>query len=215
MFQRHMLLATTPMPAFIGAAGNSVTSNTTIAVTPPANAKVGDLLIALLDGGSANAWNTASGWTEVADQAAVPGIGVQWRIHDGSSSYSFTRAGSSGPLVAQIIAIRDAVFDAVGTFGTRATGNSALFDAPSINVGGIGGMLGIWLCTDGTSSSGGDYETPSGFTDVLYSGAGFGGQISGKSFLRYIGPGATGAISTRIAVATGNKASVQFSVRAP
>ena len=75
----------------------SQTTGTSISVSKPTNAATNDLLIAVVANAAARTL-TATGWTSigaVTQSIFSNDVEVFWRLHDGSSSYSFSWSGDT------------------------------------------------------------------------------------------------------------------------
>ncbi len=209
MFQRRMLLATGNEPFLIGATDDSATTGTSLTISKHANAQNGDLLIALLCSGGTETWSTGSGWAEALDQGAVPGVGLQYRYHNGSSSYSFTRSSNTAAAVGQILCIRQGQFDVAGSIATQS--GSGAFNAPGVTL--AGGLCGCWLANSDDNS--GFATGPSGFSLVMTtSRTKSPNGACGHSYLANAAAGATGALSVQKNVVAGTKAAFLFGVKA-
>lgn len=110
-------------PEFVASANTQNTSNgTSLTISKPSGTIENDLMIAVLSGSVGVSWTGDTGWTEAADQGAVPSLRVAYKIATASegSSYTFTSSGSA-TLSGCILTYRYAAYDTIaGAFTTGA-----------------------------------------------------------------------------------------------
>lgn len=113
-------------PTFVASASTQTdtASTTTVTVNKPAGTVEGDLMVAVMSGGATNlarTWTGDTGWTEVADENAVPNLRVAYKVAGAAegSSYTFTASLSTTyGLAASILTYRYAAYDAVSSFAS-------------------------------------------------------------------------------------------------
>lgn len=115
---------TGPTPTFIAQANTQTTtgSTATIDVSKPAGTIEGDLMIMVgATGSAARTWTGDTGWTEVADQNAIPNLRVAYKVAGASepATYTFTiNSATTNGISAAILTYRGAAYDTIGTFTT-------------------------------------------------------------------------------------------------
>ena len=102
--------------------GSTGPSVSTVVVNKPTGTAAGDLMIMVGAIGSTTAgrtWTGDTGWTEVADQGAIPSLRVAYKVAGASepSSYTFTISSATGTgIAASILTYRYAAYDTIGAF---------------------------------------------------------------------------------------------------
>jgi hypothetical protein len=138
--------------------GSSATCNV------PANAQAGDFLFAVstqLGSTATRTMTPPSDWTGTLDEIGRwAGYLASW--NGTTSSYTFTKSGTSDPVVV-MLAFRNASYDVNGSL----SGGSTTPTAPSITLSSDDST--VIACFSSLSSTGGaiSYTTPTGFTEVF------------------------------------------------
>lgn len=114
---------TGPTPAFVASESTQSTlaSTSSVVVSKPTGTTEGDLMIMVGSCGSTRTWTGDTGWTEVADQGALPSVRIAYKVAGASepSSYTFTiSSATTNGMAASILTYRGAAYDTVGTFTT-------------------------------------------------------------------------------------------------
>lgn len=111
------------VPAYVSnATKQNASSGTALVINKPAGTADGDLMIAVMTSTSGETWTGDTGWTEIADQGAVPSIRIAYKYAGASepSSYTFT-SSVGGVLSGCIVSYRYATYDTIaGSFTTAA-----------------------------------------------------------------------------------------------
>jgi hypothetical protein len=132
-------------------------AGTSQAVTTPAGAASGDLLVAVGVGGSAGLnWTSPAGWTEVLD---VGSRFTSYRVHDGTtSSYTFD-CGSSVIKTVVLLCFKNAAWGAISSLGVASSNaNAPTFTVP--NAKSL--IIGVPSAQEASQTFG----TPTGFTQI-------------------------------------------------
>jgi hypothetical protein len=142
----------TRFPEFVASASNGV-SGSTLTINVPTGTLNGHLMLAVLGtDASSLTWTPPSGWTEVADQNAVPSLGVMYKVAGSSepASYDFvSSAGSS--LGGSILTFKNAAYDTIGTVVANATNTAYTLTAITTSEN-YGLVLAIGTGANATSS---------------------------------------------------------------
>lgn len=158
------LLTTGSPPVELISYALSSTSGTgnTLAIPAPAGIRADDLLIGGMGRGAAltGTWTGDTGWVEEAISPTSGVLRIASKVATGSEpgSYSFGFSSSISPLAGQILALRNAEIDAIGTFGS-SIGTSSLV-MPSITMSKPG-MLLAFAFTPGAPRT---HAAPAGMT---------------------------------------------------
>jgi hypothetical protein len=162
----------------------------TVTVSTPTGVIAGDLMIAVMTGGSdSQTWTGGSGWTEIADQAASPNLRIAYRIASGGGGgHTFTISDGVNK-AATIVAYRNATYAQIGSFSTVATSGAAA-TAPAINVASENSLL---LACFGTNN-GSAFTTPSGMSSVVVFNSSVNPAVG--VFSQQVGSGSTGSKSS-------------------
>lgn len=161
-------VAVTNVTALTGA-GNATTSTnvsgTTCVLNSPANAAVGDVLIAVAMSqynGTAVTWTPATGWTEVMHTTTGRSIGIFYRvIADASalsglqSTHTFSTTGATAQrTVGYLFRIRgaDLTNPILSPVSTVLTGTTAGVTIPTFTTAAAGAVIG-WATTNSTSGA--------------------------------------------------------------
>jgi hypothetical protein len=209
----------TKFPEFVASASNGV-SGSTLTINVPTGTLNGHLMLAVLGtDASSVTWTPPSGWTEVADQNAVPSLGVMYKVAGSSepASYDFvSSAGSS--LGGSILTFKNAAYDTIGTIVANATNtaytltaittseNYGLVLAIGTGANATGTIQSTWsqtLGTNGTDFFVHEYEN---FTRQVYN------SVEG---LYLSNAGSSGDASARYSLVSGtpNSASVLLALK--
>jgi len=137
-------------------------AGTTVVIDKPSGVVAGDLMLAFTIHRDGETWTPESGWTEVADLGADPGLAVAWKVAGGAepSDYTFT-ATAVGSKSGVIGAWRHAAFDVAGSFDTSNAG--AAIDAPSVTLSNLGLLIAIYAIEFNART----FTTPSGMLALL------------------------------------------------
>lgn len=125
-----------PTPSFINYAfTQNVGTGVNLVVNKPTGTADGDLMVALMSANGTTSWSGATGWTEIADQAADAALRVAYKVAGASepSSYTFTPGNNARQLSGYIVTYRSGSYGAIGTIAANAstlvvTGPSASSD---------------------------------------------------------------------------------------
>ena len=177
MLSKLLKAASSRMPIqYIAESTTQVTTgSSTVVVNKPTGTVDGDLMIMVGAVGSLAAgrtWTGDTGWTEVADQGAIPNLRIAYKIAGSSepSSYTFTiSSGTTAGIAASILTYRYAAYDTIGSFTTStdplvlpsvtASANTSVLiaagvrAAASITLGTPTGMTARVTENDGTAPS--------------------------------------------------------------
>lgn len=111
-------------PAFVASASTqSTASGSSLVINKPAGTIDGDLMIAVnsTSGLGTVTWTGDTGWTEVADQNAVPNLRIAYKVAASEgSSYTFTTSGTNVTTAGAILTYRYASYGGIGSFTTNA-----------------------------------------------------------------------------------------------
>jgi len=179
-FINPFMVQPSALPIAVRAWGwNVVNPSTTIVVTIPATAVIGDLLIALVSrsGSGSISW-PAGGWTEFEDSSS-PGLAYAWKVcvsGDIGANMTIT-ASASRNMAAFVLAIQGYNSASAPVDGTAATGTSTAPDCPANAAHSWGtGVKTLFLAVHSLASSDiADGETPpAGYSQLPGWLAGFG-----------------------------------------
>lgn len=181
-------------------------ADTTLTITKPTGVVLGMQLVVFLASSIVGTnWSMPAGWTEDLDQS-TPSLCVARKIATGSepANYTFTKSGTAAPLVGQILAITNGVFDAIGAPATSSTTSLTL---PGIT--SMGGLLfAIFSGRLGTPT----FADPPSMSLVALTRNTT--NVALYSFIQKVPPGATGTrTSSPISVSSGNGTGVLYGVK--
>lgn len=167
---------------------------TTIVITKPTGTVQNDLMLAIMASDNANTWTGDTGWTEIADQGALPSLRMAYKVAGASegSSYTFT-SSNNAKLSGCILTIPGYQYDAVGTFASAADP----VVAPSVTASATSGLLIAAFAGKNISLT---FTTPSGMAAVCSDSEG--NRPSYTIFMKSIDAGATGTISSSCGTGT-------------
>jgi hypothetical protein len=184
-------------PTFLASAtgASNAAFNALLTINKPAGTAEGDLMVAMMSSTGTKTWTGDTGWTEVADQGAIPSLRVAYKIAGASepANYTFTMSSNGNDRSGAILTYRNAAYDVVGAF---ASGTDPLV-IPSVTASKIFSRL----LAIGTRAAGGiTLGTPTDMTAVLTNA---GTSISYIVCDQLVQDGATGTRSMSTGSATG------------
>lgn len=167
----HMLRAIQKEAAsiisFIGYNDGENATLGTVTINAPTGSQVGDLLVAFGYSATAGTEWTASGtgWTITnALNTTAPRLTAFYKIHDGSTSYTFTNIPDTADIGVTLMTFRNASIDVVSTLATAA-------DPIVIPAVTVTNNKSLQLITAGGNINE-PASTPSGFTQITLNTAG-------------------------------------------
>ena len=173
-------------------ASTLATNSTSLPINKPSGVLAGDILVVGLCSGSSGTWTPPSGWTELLDQGANPGLAVMYKVATGSEPASYTFLVSTSTAIAgQILCIRTGMYDLIGSVATLA-GNGNLV-IPSITMAG-GVLIGV---VGSSGQPGRTHSTPAGMTNTAQT------KNGGTSISAFYQENISGASGTRTSVMDG------------
>lgn len=130
---------TGPVPTYIASSTTQNANNTDLlSIAMPTGTQTGDLMVAVMaaqkDGSKSSVWSGDTGWTEVADQGAIPALRIAYKVATSSESspYTFTYSDNQQLLSGSILTYRNATYSSIGNLvstnssSITPTGPSAL-----------------------------------------------------------------------------------------
>lgn len=191
-------------PLFIASESNGVTSATSITISKPAGATVGDLMIAII-WTTGNDFTGLAGWTLVGSDGTGNGRwGVWARTVDGSegSSFTFSLLSTNTWRNGSILLYRGGI-GAVDVIGTETeTSSTTVATAASLTASHAGTLLAAYW-SDGNSRT--ESAAPSGMVQRALSS---GGSIRTTAVYDQTAASPTGATASKTLTWSGTSANV-------
>lgn len=148
------------MPTLVSASAIAASATDTLVVSKPSGVQAGDLLLAIMACNDTRTWTGDTGWTEIFDTGAAPGLRAAYRIATGTEGSSFTFTMNASRLQSGIVlAYRNAAYDAVGSSAADSDGSVT---APSVTLSADGLLIAAFANATGSRT----FDTPSGMAPI-------------------------------------------------